>query len=380
MSICTDAEILEFLGISNQYFTVNAAANVLKLAYDGGATTSVTLTDGTYEGSDLASELSSKMDSTLGCTSTVSFSSSTYKFTIAVSAGHTIAYVHSGSSAAQLFGLNQDHSAALSFTSDISVGSPTSVALSIKDAAEDYVQRYCGKTFDTTSYTLEAYDGKGTQNLFLKNYPIITLTRLAIGRTEVISIYNSTTHTSISVSVTDTGITLSRDGSTDATLAFADYTTMSTMVAAINAVGSNWSASILSSLYDSFLSSSLLPIYGQSTIDSNYVYLEMPYEDAEDDFKVFENQGRIYREAGFPKGTKNIFVTYSAGYSSVPEGLKLAVKVITQNIYSKWQGNYWGLTAYQTGDVMEKFGNTEKTGFLTPEIKSLLSMYRRIKV
>ena len=380
MSICTDAEILEFLGISNQYFTVNAAANVLKMSYDGGATKDVTLADGTYEGDDLASELSSKMDSTLGCTSTVSFSSSTYKFTISVETGHTIAYTNTGSDAASLFGLNQDHAAALSFTSDFSTGSPTSVVLSLKDAAEDYVQRYCGKTFDTASYTLEEYDGSGTQNLFLKNYPIITLTRLAIGRTEVISIYNTTTHTSISVSVTSTGITLSRDGSTDATLAFADYTTMSTMVAAINSVGSNWTAAVLSSLYDSFLSSSLLPVYGLSAIDSNYVYLEMPYEDAEDDFKVFENQGRIYREAGFPKGTKNIFVTYTAGYSSIPEGLKLAVKVIVQNLYSKWSGNNWGLTQYQTGDIMEKFGDSKNTAFVTPEIKSLLSIYKKYKV
>ncbi len=388
MSIVSDAEILDFLEISRQYFTVNASANVLKMSYDGGAVADVTLDDGTYEGEDLATELKTEMDSTLGCTATVSFSSTTYKFTIGVAAGHTIAYTHTGSDAASLFGLTQNHSAAVSFTSDEATGDPSAMALILRDALEDSIERYCKRTFESTSYTLEKYDGTGTRNLYLKNYPVTALTHLAMGTTDAIKIYNTTTNSSISVSVTSTGIVLSRDGSTDATLLFADNATMSAMVTAINAVGSGWSAATLSSLYDSFKSSYLLKRYGASAMDSNWVYLAMPYEEAEDEFEVYENQGRVCLPYSFPKGNRNIYVTYTAGYSSddMPEDLKMAVKVGVKYFYSKWQGGTWNLIAYRTGDIEEKFANNSNSSSksisldLPNEIIPILFRYRRMSV
>lgn len=380
MSIVSDDEILDFMSVSRQYFTVNAAANVLKFAYDAGATTAVTLTDGTYEGADLASHLKTQIDTALTCTSTVSFSSTTYKFTISVPAGHTISYTHDGSDAAFLFGLTQDHAAALSITSDEATGDPSALILALRDSAEASIQSYCKKTFESTSYTLEKYDGSGTQNLFLKNYPVTALTRVALGTTEAIKICNTTTHSEISVSVSSTGITLSRDGSTDATLLFADYATMVTMATAISAVGNGWSAEVTSSLYNSFKSSYLLTRYGASVMDSNWVYLYMPYEDAEDEFELYPSQGRIYLSSGFPKGSNNVFVSYTAGYTSatMPEDLKTAVKSTTKYLHGKWQSGAWNLTKYQTGDIMEQFGGTPKD--VPQEVEPILFRYRRMSV
>lgn len=380
MSIVSDDEILEFFSVSRQYFTVNAAANVLKLAYDTGAVTAVTLTDGTYEGADLASHLKTRIDAALGCTSTVSFSATTCKFTISVPAGHTIAYTHDGSDAASLFGFTQDHAAALSITSDEATGDPSSLILALRDSAEALIQSYCKKTFESTSYTLEKYDGTGTQNLFLKNYPVTALTRLALGTTEAIKVCNTTTHSEISVSVSSTGIILSRDGSTDATLLFADYATMATMAAAISAAGNGWSAEVISSLYNSFKSAYLLPRYGASVMDSNWVYLYMPYENAEDDFELYPSQGRIYLPGGFPKGNNNVFVSYTAGYTSatMPEDLKTAVKVTAKYLHEKWQSGAWNLTKYQTGDIMEQFGGSAKD--IPQEVEPILFRYRKMGV
>lgn len=263
---------------------------------------------------------------------------------------------------------------------DFFSGSDSTLLSDLKEAAEALVSRYCKRTFESTAYTLEKYDGTGTQNLFLKNYPITALTRLVLGTTEAIKVHNTNTHSEVSVSVSSTGITLSRDGSTDATLTFANYPTMATMAAAISAAGNGWSGEVISSLYNSFKSSYLLTRYGANAMDSNRVYLYMPYEDAEDDFEVYEEQGRIFLPGGFPLGRNNVFVSYTAGYdaATMPEDLKLAVKILTQSFYEKTKSDSWSLVKYQTGDIMEQFAATAKD--MPAEVELILSRYRRFKV
>lgn len=39
----------------------------------------------------------------------------------------------------------------------------------------DYIENYCARRFAKTTYTNEVYDTKGTSRIFLKNYPITTL-------------------------------------------------------------------------------------------------------------------------------------------------------------------------------------------------------------
>lgn len=48
----------------------------------------------------------------------------------------------------------------------------------IIDSVSAFVENYCNRTFDSTTYTNEVYDGTGTIYLRLKNYPITTFTRL----------------------------------------------------------------------------------------------------------------------------------------------------------------------------------------------------------
>ena len=45
-------------------------------------------------------------------------------------------------------------------------------------AATDAIENYCGRTFASTVYTNEMYDGTGTQTLQLRNFPIISVTTL----------------------------------------------------------------------------------------------------------------------------------------------------------------------------------------------------------
>ena len=42
-------------------------------------------------------------------------------------------------------------------------------------AAQDVVENYCGRTFNSTNFTSEMYDGTGTRVLTLKNFPIVSV-------------------------------------------------------------------------------------------------------------------------------------------------------------------------------------------------------------
>ncbi len=46
--------------------------------------------------------------------------------------------------------------------------------------SSDYIETETGRTFKSTSYTNEEYDGTGTEELRLKNFPILSFTKLEV--------------------------------------------------------------------------------------------------------------------------------------------------------------------------------------------------------
>lgn len=61
-------------------------------------------------------------------------------------------------------------------------GDEDEVDLQLLDAlinsATDFMELYCKRRFLKTTYTAELYDGNGTMMLFLRNFPIITVTTI----------------------------------------------------------------------------------------------------------------------------------------------------------------------------------------------------------
>lgn len=251
--------------------------------------------------------------------------------------------------------------------------------------AEAYIARYCRRVLESTSYTLERYDGTGTNYLYLKAYPITSLYRLSIGTDDAITITNTSNNSSASASVTSTGVVLELNGTPNATCTFASYTTITTMVNAINAIGSSWSASVSSSTYASYASSLLLKRFGANCNDSNYVYLQIP-DEPEDDFEVNENNGEIYLSSGFPVGKRNVFVTYTGGYSSstCPSDLKYAIMSGTKYLFAQYENSSVGVERYTVGDIeywFAKGGSAEKGKLQFPsEVNDILARYKRYLV
>ncbi len=379
MSIVSMTNLMSFCSVDVGYFVVDAAHDVLVLTYGStGSAVNVDVTDGTYNGTDLAAELQTQARTDLSSTGmTVAYSSTTKKFTItAATTGEVIAFTHTGSDAALLFGFNDDHAAAVSFTSDLSAGDPSTILETIRDSVEDWVESYCHRTFESASYA-KYYDGNGGQYLQLSDYPITALTRVASGRRSAIRVKNTADYTTASISVTSTEISLIKDGGTPDTITFEDEGTMGEMVTAINALSDSWSAVIESSDYTSFLSSELVEMFGKSVIADNWVYLDIP-DQAIDDFEVLPARGEIYRGMGWPDGNRNIFVEYTVGYSSatMPEDLQLAIMIIVKAIYDRRTEELFGTSEYWVADVKVKC----EAGDIPKEAISILSKYKRVLI
>lgn len=69
-----------------------------------------------------------------------------------------------------------DTVACLGFANRQTLTAPDNLLLEMLiNAATDFMENYCRRRFLKTDYTNELYDGDGTEMLFLKNYPIITI-------------------------------------------------------------------------------------------------------------------------------------------------------------------------------------------------------------
>lgn len=378
MSICTQQEILDFLEVSSEYSTINAANNALIIKYNGGVSTTITIADGTYTPTTLASALQTALNTAFTISCTVSFSSTTHKYTLTAPVAQTFTYVHANSTAASIFGFSQDHAAVNAINSDNASSSPTSIISVLQTAVEKWISKICRRTFETTNYTFERYSGKGTPYLFLKNYPVTTLIRLAIGTRDMIRVRNTANNTMATVSVSSTGVILVRDDVVDATLLFADYTTLSALVAAIGAVGNSWQVAISSELYNNYKSSFLMPMYGAWCNYGVWTYLNQPNEGI-DDFELIAERGVIKRSKYlFPKGNNNVIVNYTAGYTAdnMPDLLKDAVKIFTKVLYQKFMQESWNISEYQIGlrDVVQTYTSTNG---VPAEVSSILGYYKR---
>ena len=371
MSLITLQEALDFLNITANYFTIAAGNDVLKLAYDGDAVKNCDIADGTYDGDGLATAMQTAINAAVGVSCVVTYSSTTYKFTIAAPSGHTLAYTHTGSDAGWTCGFNQDHAAAASIASDFAVGDTSSVVTNILNAVEVWVKSYCNQTFESTTYR-ERVDGSGTQELFLDHYPIIALYRLSIDTIDGVRVKNTNTTGHASVSVNSTAVTLYKDGTVN-TLALATYSTLTLLVAAINAL-SGWSASLADSDYGAYPSTCLLEQYGLQCINNREAPLQIP-DEGESDFEIYPDEGRIHLHFGFPEGHRNIYIEYIAGYATIPEDLKLAVKIVVKYLYQKRTEESFGLSNYSSGGISVSF---EKE--IPVQASMLLDNYKRLMV
>jgi len=238
------------------------------------------------------------------------------------------------------------------------------------NSTTEMIENYCNRKFISRAYT-EYYNGNGSYTIKTKQYPIISMAKICVGKREALTIWNTSTYTSALVSITSIGLTLTKDGTADSTVTFASNTTISTLVGAVNALGSGWTALISSSDYNSFTSTELTLRNPSNAIDSNKVSIYM-LEEPEYDYEVIDDSGIINFGHHVSKGTKNIYVSYTAGFATTPYDLKQVCIEESVRRYKRRKTIDLNAISMEDGSVNILSDN------LLPHHKLVLDRYRRI--
>lgn len=229
---------------------------------------------------------------------------------------------------------------------------------------EKEIKNYCNWEIESATYTNRLIDGSGTDWLKLGMKNITALTRIAVNLEPAIKIKHSTASSNAyaHVAYTDNApmslgleVVDGADVSSATPLLFATYTTMATLIAQIT--GNGWSAEVYDSDYNTMLSTNLLEIDNLycgtwDGEDPGWEYLYMPGRPIRG-FTEQREQAALYRSGGWPKGIKNIPVTFTAGWTTanMPADLKQAVASMISYFYTKHQQGTTGIKSFSLGHL-----------------------------
>ncbi len=212
-------------------------------------------------------------------------------------------------------------------------------------AASRALRRYCKREFDSQAFD-ELYSGAGGSCLQLKQYPIVSLSRVAAGPRMLLTIRNSSsTNQRATVAVGASGLTLVRvasgTSSTDTSITWAGNVTLQALKNAVNALGNGWSASLPDTIYSLWPSADLGAIQGALNAKDVDAPLKL-HVDELSDFEVDAARGWLIRRgmdlfgpAAWLEGQDNYRILYTAGYATIPEDVQEACAEWVASLY--WQ-------------------------------------------
>ncbi len=196
------------------------------------------------------------------------------------------------------------------------------------------IESYCDRTLTSATYR-ERLNGDGTSELFVSEWPITAITMLSVGYTDVLRINNSSSDAyNAFVSVEDSTLStptmiLTQMGGSGAgtdTIQLATGNaggehTITTLAAAIVALGGGWTAEVMLSGWGSWSGIELRPVQGLQCYGTTYATVQVPAE-PETEFTYDADMALINTARKTPMGTRNITIRYTAGYSTTPADLE----------------------------------------------------------
>jgi hypothetical protein len=273
-------------------------------------------------------------------------------------------------------------------------------------AVSDAIEKYCRRDFTSKSYD-ELYSGDGDRRLFLREYPIQSVQSVRYRPVTAIKVINNNTglNQRATAAVTSAGLTLTRVASgvttTDTSVTFAGNPTLQAVANAVNALGNGWSAQVVGDPggdYGLWSSADLYvkPAFGDGA--SGQGALTARGQNAELKLHTYELAGYQWDARGWllraipytdpellhpedlvwPVGINNFRVQYTAGYTTVPEGV--------QEACARWVSLSWSMTSRDpllamqsvSGSMSQTWGDLNTGGEQPPaQVAALLRPYRR---
>lgn len=237
------------------------------------------------------------------------------------------------------------------------------------NAASDEIETWCSRTFASTTYT-QLVSGRGTPKLRLRQIPIVSIARVAIGARVAFTVQNSSTDAQDATIKNDgTNLTLVVTGGANedsSTIALATYTDIGDLVTQIVAVGNGWAATLDPSAETDWPSTEVLQFSPRSALGSD-LRVWIP-EEASANYETHTVSGILERKRGprirtiplgtirggwpmsapeirpmtgessgpvWPDGRLNIWVEYTAGYATVPFDVQDVCSELAANRYKR---------------------------------------------
>lgn len=263
-------------------------------------------------------------------------------------------------------------------------------------SAEQEIKNYCGWELESATYTNQLVDGTGSDWLWPGPKNITALIRAATDKIAAINFKHSTAASNAYGTVTYTnrvavslGLEVA-DGTaiSSTTELFSTYSTMTLLTAQINArSGSGWSAELNDSDYGIFASTNLLESDNINAgtwdgTDPGWSELQMPGKPVSG-ITIERIGGGLQRSAGWPSGTRNITLTYTAGWTTanMPPDLKQAVIQLMQFFYTRHQQQTTGIKSFSLGHLRIEYAlanDQESTSSIPIEALDVLDQRYRI--
>lgn len=230
--------------------------------------------------------------------------------------------------------------------------------------ATSAIQRYCQRDFIVTEYR-EFYDGDGSSELCLDNFPITKIELLGIGKQDAFLIQNTSTdayNAFVSVSESDLRLVVKGGANADdSSLTLANYATITALITAISALGKGWQILSPDTRLGVWSPIEILPTSKGLSCLNEYVAPQIPDEPAEE-FTTDAQAGILHLFGIFCRGFQNITVRYFAGYAEIPADLEqICIDLVAA---------YYNSRNINTSLKSEKLGDYSYTNFSASEISS----------
>ncbi|AWM39786.1 hypothetical protein GobsT_18520 [Gemmata obscuriglobus] len=254
----------------------------------------------------------------------------------------------------------------------------TTVIAALITAASQVVETKLNRTFAQASYD-ELHSVVGpTASIWANNPPISDLT--GVRNNELPAFYVQLNDPAnlvqrATVDITPTAVVLKKtlnNVSTTSTFTFAAYPTFEMLYAAVNALGSGWTATGMNSQFLQWQTAEMCTNHGTRSARNVSCPLLVFWWD-EVYYQVNKTTGEIILPA--VRGVQNYRIQYTGGFSTVPEAVQQAVAELVQLTFASRLQN-----PLMQSETLDKYSYTKAAqnnwDLLSLTSKSALSMYK----
>jgi len=260
----------------------------------------------------------------------------------------------------------------------ITVSTYDTLLTELRDGTTNVIEDYCGRHFVAGSYA-KWFNGTGENILYLDEVPVTAVAQLSIDTLNALSVTcGASDATHASVTVTATGVVLLvSDGASAGTTTrlFSGYATLALMAAAINSATGSWTATVQGNL-DSYRSSQLQLMPAQFCASDTAAYLLIP-DDPEEAFRYDADNGALMLEWGvFPEGQRNVYVAWTAGYSTIPNAVLSVCRELVAQMYNAGARNPTLQSERRAEYAWTAASGESVSGYLTSQQRARLAPYK----